>query len=492
MNTKWPWSSRACGISGIDAGSKISIIILILLALLASAFLPCASAITIKSGPDIQAAVSKATQGDTILVESGDYSPFDVDKALNIVAAGAMIHAAVQKPAITISSDGVSISGFKIEGVDKDTTSKFDYYMQNPQAAAGQRLDLPNAAIIVKGNDIIITNVTIFGAQAGIFVDSASNLSLLNDTFESCDSGVTINGGSLGNIGRCSFSNCNKAGIDLERCSAFAIQNNSIMNTVHVGLLLKESDKCSVRDCLFSGNTEGLALWNSSFNEVRRNSADHNYYGILLAGSDNNTVIENRAEDNSRSEIVSGFGIGISLQANSSRNVVARNTARKNFNGLELTKGCRLNAVYGNNASDNKHGLRMDKNYNNLIYGNNFIRNDINAYENASQNTWNTTIGNYYSDYKGKDVDGNGIGDQPYHLPGMDSKSSDLRPLIKQYSAATLNWDDLRAEAMRYARYSGQEEEEAKPYKLVNGAIVIESRRPTSPPKWPESKPIFD
>jgi parallel beta-helix repeat protein len=45
--------------------------------------------------------------------------------------------------------------------------------------------------------------------------------------------------------------------------------NNSIINTTHAGLMLKESLNCSVWDNLFSGNREGLAVWNSSYNDIR-------------------------------------------------------------------------------------------------------------------------------------------------------------------------------------------------------------------------------
>jgi nitrous oxidase accessory protein len=433
MSMEFPWYSRECGTSGIDTAFG-SIIILSLLAFVVSS---CACATVIQSGPDIQVAIDGARAGDTIIVGAGQHTTFEVDKPLTILAIGAAIKAGVQKPAITINADGVRISGFRIEGMGKDTTAEFNYYMANPRAAAGQRLDLPNAALIVNGNDAIITNTTVFGAQAGVFTDSTMNISLLNDTFESCDTGAFLNSCSPGRVEGCRFSGCKNYGLDIEGCSDLLLLKNSIVNTVNAGVLLKESTQCSVIDNLFSGNTEGLALWNTTLTDISGNEADHNYYGILLTESDNNTVTNNNADENTRSEIIaSGVGMGISLQANSSSNVVAENTARKNFNGLELTKGCKLNVIYGNNATDNTHGLRMDKNYNNLVYGNNFARNQINAYENDSSNTWNTTIGNYYSDYKGKDANGDGIGDQPYGLPGMDSKSSDLKPLVRPYAAA--------------------------------------------------------
>jgi len=493
MSTVWRWYSRGCATSGIDLAAKPIILLqLVLLLVLASVLLSSASATIVQSGPDIQAAIAKSAPGDTIIVGAGEHSTFEVDKPLKIIAAGAEIHAGIQKPAITISSDGVSISGFMIQGIGKDTTSKFNYYMQNPEAAAGQRLDLPNAAILVNGNDAVIGNTTIFGAEAGVFTDSALNISLRNDTFESCDSGVIVKSCDPGKIVSCAFSKCNMAGMDIEGCGEFIIRNNSVTDTTNVGLLLKESSACNVTDNQFSGNMEGLFLWNSSFNDILGNSADQNYYGIALAGSNNNTVMDNTANDNRRSEIVKGFGVGISLQENCSWNVIARNTARRDFNGFEAIKDCKLNVIYGNNASDNTHGLRMDKNYNNLIFGNNFARNKINAYENASRNTWNTTIGNYYSDYKGKDENNDGIGDQPYTLPGMESKSVDSRPLIRPYAAVIRSADELRAESMMYARYRNLEDENAKPYKIVNGAIMIQAQVPTGPPEFPESKPIFD
>ena len=235
-------------------------------------------------------------------------------------------------------------------------------------------------------------------------------------------------------IESCSFSNCKKYGLDIEQSRDLMLENNSIANTTNAGTLLKESDGCSISGNVFSKNTFGLSLWNASYNQVKRNRADHNYYGILVTDwSNNNTITDNVAEDNSRSEIVKGFGIGISLQENSSYNMLVRNTAKRNFNGLEVSRGCKFNAVYDNNASENSHGIRLNENRNNLIFGNNFYNNNINAYENTSLNIWNTTIGNYYSDYRGKDENGDGIGDQPYSLPGPESKSFDHRPLIRPY-----------------------------------------------------------
>jgi nitrous oxidase accessory protein len=485
---EWRWSLLACGISGTER-SSIELISWLLISILAFATISCASGATIQADDDIQAAVDKASIGDTILVLPGQHNPFEVDKALTIKGVGwPVIQAAVQRPGIAISADGVELSGFRIKGVAEDSTSKFDYYMQHP-VEASLRLDLPNAGIIAAGSDISVKNVVLSGGQVGIFADGAINLSIINATFDRCGQGAQLLNCLGGTIENCRSSRCDKSGISIEHSSGIQLDNSSVFDTNNSGILLKECKACSVLNNTASGNKEGILLWNSSFTDIRRNRVDHSYYGILVSKSNNNTVLDNVVAENSRSEIMNGFGMGISLQENSSYNIVARNIAKKSFNGLELTRGCRYNVIYSNNATDNTHGIRVDKNYNNLIYHNNFIRNTISAYDNSTHNFWNATVGNYYSDYRGTDENGDGIGDQPYAIPKGNPKAVDARPLIDPCSTAFLDIKELWQALRIYARYN-PEEENIVPYRQIGGVIKIESKRPQSPPEWPASAPV--
>jgi PKD repeat protein len=63
----------------------------------------------------------------------------------------------------------------------------------------------------------------------------------------------------------------------------------------------------------------------------------------------------------------------------------------------------------------------------NIIYNNRF-NNTNNAFENKL-NIWNSTTGNYWSDYTGTDKDGDSIGDMEYVI-NRQTKSIDYRPLI--------------------------------------------------------------
>ena len=71
-----------------------------------------------------------------------------------------------------------------------------------------------------------------------------------------------------------------------------------------------------------------------------------------------------------------------------------------------------------------------------MIYHNNFINNEQNAYDGCN-NTWDNDYpsgGNFWDDYNGTDEDEDGIGDTPYPIPGGDN--DDRYPLMEPYG----NW----------------------------------------------------
>jgi len=106
------------------------------------------------------------------------------------------------------------------------------------------------------------------------------------------------------------------------------------------------------------------------------------------------------------------FGVkyGI-LITSSSSNLIKNCTFRNNEYGIIIT-GCKC--ARGSTNS--------------IIYHNNFINNDVQARDEWS-NIWNSKIGNYWSDYVGKDENNDGIGDIPYNISGGFNK--DYAPLIK-------------------------------------------------------------
>jgi parallel beta-helix repeat protein len=118
---------------------------------------------------------------------------------------------------------------------------------------------------------------------------------------------------------------------------------------------------------------------------------------------------------------------------------ISNNNATNNYHGIELSASSN-NTVTDNTASNNdQRGIYLASSSNNTIY-NNYFNNTNNAYDDGT-NTWNTTNttgpnivggpyigGNYWNDYSGSDINGDGFGDIPYNITAGSNK--DYLPLI--------------------------------------------------------------
>ncbi|MFX0188766.1 MAG: nitrous oxide reductase family maturation protein NosD, partial [Candidatus Hodarchaeota archaeon] len=134
--------------------------------------------------------------------------------------------------------------------------------------------------------------------------------------------------------------------------------------------------------------------------------------GIRLENTSNGTLINNNCSNNN-------FGIFL---YNSRNNSISLNNITFNEYGISLENNCDNNTIYGNKIIDNDvYGINITTSncsYN-LMYNNNFTSNGLNAYDNGTDNYWyNETLGNYWHNYIGKDVNDDGIGDTSHNLPG--------------------------------------------------------------------------
>lgn len=170
----------------------------------------------------------------------------------------------------------------------------------------------------------------------------------------------------------------------------------------------------------------------------------HEHIGIdkplaLVGESCNTTIIDGDGETRvivvikaSRVRI-GGFtirnGAGGILLEYSNNSVIAGNIILNTMDGLSLLFS-HNNTIISNTIKDNETGLFLGYSNSNIIYYNNFISNTEQAVTTDSQNTWDNGVeGNYWSDYKGEDPNGDGVGDTPYVI---DKDNEDNYPLVKQ------------------------------------------------------------
>jgi nitrous oxidase accessory protein len=427
---------------------------------------------------DLQAAIDGASPGDIIVVPAGEYQPFTVDKPLTIRGEGRpSARAKTQNPAITIRADGVRLQGFEVEGVPKNQEDKFRYYMDISVRKPQYSLNQPNSGILVDGDDVLLEEVEVTGSEAGILAKDARNFTIKNSTLLRCDAGLMLQGCDGGRIEGSTLRECKKYGASVEGSTEISFEKNQVVGNSGVGVMVKESSGCLVRENAFVENWQGLFLWNSTLCDLLENSADRNvYYGMVIASGSNNSILNNQAKKTGGGEF--GLqGIGISIQENSTYNLVGGNVISENLNGLDLTRGCRFNLIFSNEIRDNSNGIRLDKNENNLVYKNNFRDNLITGYDNASHNFWNGSVGNYYDDYRGQDRDGDGIGDDPYWIPKGSSCVVDWRPLISPADGVV----DIEAARLDLAQYAIYNPEDDLPYRMENNTIVIGIKEPS---KW--------
>lgn len=211
-------------------------------------------------------------------------------------------------------------------------------------------------------------------------------------------------------------------GIRLDHSSS-AIINGNVITNITWGIWLNYAVHNIVSENIIQDSTfGGVYLGDSANNSISCNIIeDNSWYGMWLERSDNNTIDENIVIEN---------GIGISLAIDSNDNAVSCNTIEDNDEGIHLFSSS--NNIYENTMTSNLYGIFSLHSGGNVIYRNNFMSNVI---KQASLNesyvdVWdNGCEGNYWSDYNGQDLNGDGVGDTLLPHQGLDQY-----PLMEPWS----------------------------------------------------------
>lgn len=231
-------------------------------------------------------------------------------------------------------------------------------------------LTLIGAPTTIDGNG---TRCAIYIENVDLFPETRGPVTVKNLVLQNALDGIYIN---------CGCPNC-------------TIQNCTIQNTAYA-MPMVDARNFTIKNNLFRNNTYGIDFYGIG-NTFIGNRIENSCNAIILWGdriwpSTNNTFQDNILLDNY---------VGIYVVCHSNNNTFYRNTF--------------INSTWAN--------MQIEMSHSNLIYYNNFFKLGSQVMFIGAEyvNFWsNGTHGNYWSDYKGTDLESDGVGDVPYYVTELN------------------------------------------------------------------------
>lgn len=384
----------------------------------------------------ISEALEAAAPGDTILVAPGRYREnLHITKAVLLLGEGnPHVIGLGEGDVVRVPGDDVVVRGFSISG-------------------SGDDMLVSDAGIKVLGARARIVDNTIFDNLFGVYLRGATDAVVEENTIRG------------------------RADVDLGRRGAGVHFFDAHHNMV------RGNDIAFVRD--------GVYFDHSDFNTVEDNDFSHLRYGVHYMYCGDNRFFRNVFRDS-----VGGVAIMYTERVLFQDNQILNN--REGFNAFGLLFKDAVDSVAEGNAIvnsvngiflDNSHRIRFRNNLvahndvgvmlyasslENSFGGNDFVGNlaTLHTVGRADADWTPDGSGNYYSDYAGYDVDGDGIGDTPHRLQDAFEYLEGSRPLLRLflYSAAA---DGLAAAERSFPIVPSSEELDTAPrMRPVSGVKV--------------------
>jgi len=225
-------------------------------------------------------------------------------------------------------------------------------------------------------------------------------------------------------IGNSIYNTWPDAGIYLNTISGNTIKN-CIVTDFHNGIYLYlSSNNTIINNKVNNNNYSGIYLDSSSnYNIITNNNANDNGYGIILSGaflSSNNTLTSNTANSNDWCGIFLGYSSnntltsntansnsgGICLYTHANNNNIINNAANDNINyGIDLGSFANNNALTHNTANNNTYGIHLDYYSNSNNLTHNNIMNNIHDGIYINSTSSNTGMNNNFICFNGHTTD---------------------------------------------------------------------------------------
>jgi nitrous oxidase accessory protein len=346
---------------------------------------------------DVREAIREAAATDTIQVRGGTYNGnLILDKPVDLEGAGwPVLRGDGKGSVVTVMAPGCWIHGFLIEhsgGMLVDEDSGILLKSDGNRVENNQLNDVLFGIYFFRSSHNTIADNLLHGRKELGFGERGAGIHIWN----SVDN--TIAGNTITDM---------RDGMYLQNADRSIIRGNRVFG-VRYGLHYMYSNDNIFEDNIFENNIAGAAIMYSHNIQFRRNAFIHNRgfssFGVLFQDSQNCVSEQNLIVDNV---------VGIFMEA----------LRESRFEGnLIATNDTAIQVFASSERND--------------FFRNNFLANlsPISIVGKTSNIRWERDgTGNYWSDYKGYDLDGNGVGDVPFRIQNLFEHLEGSRPRLRIY-----------------------------------------------------------
>ncbi|CAM2069400.1 Nitrous oxide reductase family maturation protein NosD [Sulfidibacter corallicola] len=339
-------------------------------------------------------ALTMANDGDTVVIPAGDWhGPLVVRTAIVLQGEpGAVVKGTGRGTVLRIEAPNVTVEGLVIRD-------------------GGNDLDGPDCGIYVAptATKAILRHNEIHAPAFGIWIHQTEGAEIVGNHIFGSRTGHPSNRGN---------------GIHLFDATGLIIRKNWVVGG-RDGIYVSATEHSLIENNRTEKLRYGIHYMYSYDNRVTRNQSIDNVIGFALMQSRNLVVEKNQAIGNQRDGL---------LFRDAQYCQIRHNLLRENGQGMFFYSSTD-NTIRENRLEENQVGVKIwAGSLRNRVTGNVFRGNAKQVfYVGTADLAWGEEdAGNYWDDYLGWDMDGDGLGDRPYRINSFSSH------LVHRYPAANL------------------------------------------------------